>query len=105
MPRIGAKKRLQSLKRKRIGQVVDRSQLQKAAGEVAERVRRFRELRDEGWSVRSHNDQSDLKPGQYVLEGMAAQASLYPFSRPGPWLGSHPSLPDFTPMLPVGNSG
>lgn len=38
-----------------------------AAG-ISEWARRIRELRnEEGWNIQTHNDRSDLKPGEYVL--------------------------------------
>src|ERR1019366_4745355 len=44
-------------------------QIQDAAGtSVTEWARRVRELReDEGWKILTHNDTTDLKPGQYLL--------------------------------------
>ena len=35
---------------------------------VSEWARRVRELREkEGWPILTHNDSTDLKPGQYLL--------------------------------------
>jgi hypothetical protein len=49
---------------------VNSVQLRDAAGtDVSEWARRVRELReDEGWLILSHNDSSELKPGQYLLK-------------------------------------
>ncbi|MBM3775827.1 MAG: HNH endonuclease [Acidobacteria bacterium] len=43
-------------------------QLRKASGNASEWGRRVRELRtEEGYQILTHNDRSDLKPGQYLL--------------------------------------
>jgi len=43
-------------------------ELQKVAGGITEWARRVRELRHkEGYQILTHNDRSDLKPGQYIL--------------------------------------
>lgn len=80
--KIGSKEKLRRYLRGRIGQVVSHSELQQASGGAAEWARRLRELRDEGWQIKSHNDRSDLKPGEYVLEGISQEAKHYAFSRP-----------------------
>lgn len=50
-----------------IGRVMDSSELQAVAGK-SEWARRIRELRgEEGYQILTHNDRSDLKPGQYLL--------------------------------------
>ncbi len=50
------------------GQVVSSKELQEASGGASEWARRVRELRDEqGYDILSHKDQSDLKPGEYIL--------------------------------------
>jgi hypothetical protein len=52
-----------------IGRVMESKELQKVAGGTAEWARRIRELRDEeGFQILTHNDRSNLKPGQYLLE-------------------------------------
>lgn len=52
-----------------IGVVVTAKQLQDVAAPVSEWARRVRELREnEGWRILSHNDSSDLRPGEYLLE-------------------------------------
>lgn len=44
-------------------------ELRHVAGDITEWARRVRELRDEeGFEILTHNDRSDLKPGQYLLE-------------------------------------
>jgi hypothetical protein len=43
-------------------------ELRKVAGGITEWARRVRELRnEEGFQILTHNDKSELKPGQYVL--------------------------------------
>jgi hypothetical protein len=44
------------------------SELRKVAGGITEWARRVRELRnEEGFQILTHNDKSELKPGQYIL--------------------------------------
>ena len=51
-----------------IGRVMDSYELRKAAGGITEWARRVRELRtEEGYQILTHNDRSDLKPGEYIL--------------------------------------
>jgi hypothetical protein len=48
--------------------VIESHELQAAADGAVQYSRRLRELRDEeGWPILSHNDTTDLKPGQYLL--------------------------------------
>jgi hypothetical protein len=48
---------------------MDSSELREVAGGITEWARRVRELRtEEGYKIQTHNDRSDLKPGQYLLE-------------------------------------
>ena len=50
-----------------LGQVLDSDTLRAVAG-TSEWARRIRELRnEEGMNIVTHNDRSDLKPGQYLL--------------------------------------
>jgi len=52
-----------------LGRVMDSRELQEVAGGISEWARRVRELRtEEGYLILTHNDRSDLKPGQYLLE-------------------------------------
>jgi len=52
-----------------IGRVMESDELQRASGNVSDWARRVRELRtEEGYQILTHNDRSDLKPGQYLLE-------------------------------------
>ena len=44
-------------------------ELRDVAGGITEWARRVRELRtEEGYLIQTHNDRSDLKPGEYILE-------------------------------------
>ena len=50
-----------------VGKVLDSEELREVGG-VSEWARRVRELRnEEGLNILTHNDRSDLKPGQYIL--------------------------------------
>ena len=47
---------------------MDSDELRAIAGGISEWARRIRELRtEEGYQILTHNDRSDLKPGQYLL--------------------------------------
>ena len=47
---------------------MESNELRKASGNISEWARRIRELRTEdGYQILTHNDRSDLKPGQYLL--------------------------------------
>lgn len=53
---------------KNIGKVMNSDELREVAGNISEWARRVRELRtEEGYQIQTHNDRSDLKPGQYIL--------------------------------------
>jgi hypothetical protein len=68
-PRIGARKKLREHFLANIGRVMDSKELQAASGHTSEWARRIRELRDEeGFAILTHNDRSNLKPGEYLLE-------------------------------------
>ena len=83
MAKPGAKERLRRFLRARVGQVVTAAQLQEAAGNVTEWARRVRELReDEGWKIRTNNDDSSLSPGQYRLDSEPPDLAAYRFTRP-----------------------
>ncbi|WP_204336745.1 HNH endonuclease [Cryomorpha ignava] len=50
-----------------IGKILNSDELREVAG-ISEWARRIRELRnEEGLNILTHNDRSDLKPGQYIL--------------------------------------
>jgi len=64
----GARDKLRAYFLAHIGDVLDSDMLREVAG-ISEWARRVRELRnEEGYQILTHNDRSDLKPGQYMLE-------------------------------------
>ncbi len=63
----GSKEKLRSFFIENVGKVLDKDILGKVAGK-SEWGRRVRELRnEEGMNIVTHNDRSELKPGQYLL--------------------------------------
>ncbi|GJL74665.1 HNH endonuclease [Nitrosomonas sp.] len=65
----GARAKLREYFLHNIGRVMSSDELRQAAGGITEWARRVRELRtEEGYQIQTHNDRSDLKPGQYLLE-------------------------------------
>lgn len=69
MPRIGSKEKVRQFLLANIGRVIESHELQDAADGAVQYSRRLRELRDEEhWPILSHNDSTDLKPGQYLLK-------------------------------------
>lgn len=51
------------------GRIMDSAELRQIAGNITEWARRVRELRnEEGYKILTHNDRSELRPGQYLLE-------------------------------------
>ena len=51
-----------------IGRMMESVELREVAGGISEWARRVRELRtEEGYQILTHNDRSELKPGQYLL--------------------------------------
>ena len=78
-----AKTRLKSFLREHIGEVVTKEQLSEVAAPVTEWARRVREIRsEEGWPINTHHDDSNLKPGEYLLMGEPPGPGEYEFSRP-----------------------
>lgn len=69
MRKKSAKEQIRQYLRANIGRVVTSIQIRDAAGiGVSEWARRVRELRaEEGWPILTHNDSTDLKPGEYLL--------------------------------------
>lgn len=66
--RGGSRGKLRSHFLANIGRVMDSEELRAVAGNQSEWARRVRELRtEEGYQILTHNDRSDLKPGQYLL--------------------------------------
>lgn len=67
MKKLGSKEKLRLYLLEHIGEVLESETLREVA-QASEWGRRIRELRDEeGYQILTHNDRSDLKPGQYVL--------------------------------------
>ncbi len=68
MPKqLGSKAKLRAYFLEHVGETLDSDALRVIAGS-SEWARRVRELRnEEGLNIITHNDRSDLKPGQYVL--------------------------------------
>lgn len=65
--RKGARDKLREYFIAKVGQVLHSEELRQIAG-ISEWARRVRELRNEfGMNIQTHNDRSDLKPGQYIL--------------------------------------
>ena len=64
----GARAKLRTFLLDHIGEVLDSETLKDESGGTSEWGRRVRELRnEEGYDIQTHNDRSDLKPGQYIL--------------------------------------
>lgn len=52
-----------------VGRIMGVEELRQVAGNITEWARRIRELRnEEGFQILTHNDRSDLKQGQYLLD-------------------------------------
>lgn len=69
--RPASKEKLRRFLLANIGTILESSKLQAVAGgaKAIQYSRRLRELREqEGWPILSHNDTTDLKPGQYLLK-------------------------------------
>lgn len=67
--RGGARGKLRAHFLANIGRVMDSDELRTVADNQSEWARRVRELRtEEGYLILTHNDRSELKPGQYLLE-------------------------------------
>ncbi|MBL8167503.1 MAG: HNH endonuclease [Acidobacteria bacterium] len=64
----GARAKLRAYFLAHLGKILESQELQQVAGGASEWARRVRELRtEEGFQILTHNDRSDLKPGQYLL--------------------------------------
>lgn len=65
----GAKAKLRAHFLNNIGRIMESEELRVVASNQSEWARRVRELRtEEGYQILTHNDRSELKPGQYLLE-------------------------------------
>jgi HNH endonuclease len=66
--RQGARAKLRAYLLANTGRIISSSELRLASGNTSEWARRIRELRtEEGYQILTHNDRSDLTPGQYLL--------------------------------------
>jgi len=82
MRSIGSREKIRRFLLANIGRVIESHELQAAADGAVQYSRRLRELRDEeGWPILSHNDSTDLKPGQYLLRAKPTKKALPRFSR------------------------
>jgi len=69
MSRVGSKEKIRQFLLANIGRVIESHELQTAADGAVQYSRRLRELREQDkWPILSHNDSTDLKPGQYLLK-------------------------------------
>jgi hypothetical protein len=76
-PSGGAKAKLRAHFLANIGRVMDSEELRAVADNQSEWGRRVRELRtEEGYLILTHNDRSELKPGQYLLETAKPQPAF-----------------------------
>lgn len=75
--KIGARARLREHFLNNLGKIMNSNELREVAGNITEWARRVRELRtEEGYQILTHNDRSDLKPGQYLLESPKPQPAF-----------------------------
>ena len=81
MKKTASKKRIGEFFRSRVGKIVKGSEIQAVVPHITEWARRVRELREEGWPIRTNNDDNRLKPGEYLLEYDPPDSDLYKFSR------------------------
>jgi 5-methylcytosine-specific restriction endonuclease McrA len=80
--KVGSKAGIRLFLLANIGRVVTSSEIREAGNQASEWARRLRELRDEeGWPIRSHNDDASLKPGEYVLESVPPEKKAVSFQR------------------------
>lgn len=75
--RSGARGKLRAHFLANIGRVMDSEELRTVTDNQSEWARRVRELRtEEGYLILTHNDRSELKPGQYLLETSKPQPAF-----------------------------
>lgn len=73
----GARAKLREHFLSNTGKIMNTDELREVAGGITEWARRVRELRtEEGYLIQTHNDRSDLKPGQYILENPKPQPAF-----------------------------
>jgi 5-methylcytosine-specific restriction endonuclease McrA len=74
--RVGMRAKLRAHFLENIGRVMTSDELRDVAGK-SEWARRVRELRnEEGYQILTHNDRSDLRPGEYLLEDSKPQPAF-----------------------------
>ena len=77
IPRGGARGKLRAHFLANIGRIMDSEELRTVGDNQSEWARRIRELRtEEGYLILTHNDRSELKPGQYLLENPKPQPAF-----------------------------
>lgn len=77
IPRGGARGKLRAHFLANIGRIMNSEELRIVADNQSEWARRVRELRtEEGYLILTHNDRSELKPGQYLLETAKPQPAF-----------------------------
>lgn len=73
----GARAKLRMHFLNNVGRIMSSKELREVAGGISEWARRVRELRtEEGYLILTHNDRSDLKPGEYLLETTIQQPAF-----------------------------
>ncbi|WP_284162510.1 HNH endonuclease [Frigidibacter sp. SD6-1] len=76
-PPSGARSKLRAFFLCNLGRVLEAEELRHVSGNISEWARRVRELRtEEGYQILTHNDRSELKPGQYLLETAKPQPAF-----------------------------
>jgi len=75
--KTGARAKLRAHFLSNLNRVMDSNELREVSGGISEWARRVRELRtEEGFQILTHNDRSDLKPGEYLLESPKPQPAF-----------------------------
>ena len=76
MSAMGSRAKLRNYFLEHVDEVLDSDSLRQVAG-TSEWARRVRELRnEEGYQILTHNDRSELKPGQYMLKNPKPQPAF-----------------------------
>lgn len=76
-PSQGARALLRAHFLANLGRVMSSDELRQVAGNISEWARRVRELRtEEGYQILTHNDRSQLRPGEYLLENPKPQPAF-----------------------------
>lgn len=82
MPSLKGRAGIAAFLKDNIEKIVTTEQIREASGWQGQYGRRLRELRNEfGWKISSHNDRSDLKPGEYRLEQEPPGEAEYRFTK------------------------